>query len=103
MNQLPFSQACENNKPFILEELLEVFAGREQILEIASGSGQHACHFAENMPWLLGKELDLFTNSKIQSSLKKNKHEPPSHPFFDLCELFFQAHKKMSQFLQLRC
>ncbi len=52
---------------------------------------------AENMPWLLGKELDLFTTSKIQSSLKKNKHEPPSHSFFDLFEEFFRAHSKMNQ------
>jgi len=59
---LPFSQACENNKPFILEVLLDVLADREQILEIASGSGQHACHFAENMPWLRWQPSELAEN-----------------------------------------
>jgi len=62
VSSLPFSQACENNKPFILEVLLEVFAGREQILEIASGSGQHACHFAEKMPWLRWQPSELAGN-----------------------------------------
>lgn len=62
MASLPFSQACENNKPFILEVLLDVLADREQILEIASGSGQHACHFAENMPWLRWQPSELAEN-----------------------------------------
>jgi hypothetical protein len=49
---LPFSQACENNKAVILEILQRVFADRRRVLEIASGTGQHACHFAAGMPWL---------------------------------------------------
>ncbi|MCI5141153.1 MAG: exodeoxyribonuclease V subunit beta, partial [Candidatus Electrothrix sp. ATG1] len=48
------------------------------------------------MPWLLTAELELFTNSKIHASLKKNKQEPPSHPFFDLFEKFFQAHQYLN-------
>jgi hypothetical protein len=56
---LPFSQACENNKRFILEVLLEAFADRREVLEIASGTGQHACHFAANMPWLRWQPTEL--------------------------------------------
>ncbi|MCI5221241.1 MAG: hypothetical protein D3924_00805 [Candidatus Electrothrix sp. AR4] len=52
---------------------------------------------AEHMSWLPDDSLELFTNSKIHSLLKKNKHEPPSHPFFDLFDQFLQAHKMMSQ------
>lgn len=52
MKQLPYSQSCENNKAYILEVLRQVFADRDQVLEIASGTGQHACYFAEHMPWL---------------------------------------------------
>jgi len=43
---LPFSAACERNKDPILEVLRMRFAGRAQVLEIGSGTGQHAVHFA---------------------------------------------------------
>jgi hypothetical protein len=59
---LPFSQACENNKGFILEVLLEAFADRREVLEIASGTGQHACHFAAHMPWLRWQPTELPEN-----------------------------------------
>jgi len=59
---LPFSQACENNKPFILEKLLAAFADRRRVLEIASGTGQHACYFAANMPWLQWQPTELREN-----------------------------------------
>ncbi len=62
MDGLPFSQACENNKPFILEILRESFAGRRCVLEIAAGSGQHACHFAAHMPWLRWQPTELPDN-----------------------------------------
>ena len=48
---LPFSQACENNKAPILAVLQQTFADRRRVLEIASGTGQHACHFAAHMPY----------------------------------------------------
>ena len=50
---LPHSDACERNKGPILEILREVFAGCTSILEIGSGTGQHAVHFANAMPWLV--------------------------------------------------
>ncbi len=59
MDGLPFSQACENNKAFILEVLREAFADRREVLEIGSGTGQHACHFAANMPWLQWQPTEL--------------------------------------------
>ena len=59
MDSLPFSQSCENNKAPILEVLREAFADRRQVLEIASGTGQHACHFAANMPWLTWQPTEL--------------------------------------------
>jgi hypothetical protein len=62
MDTLPFSQSCENNKPYILEVLTRIFADRRQVLEIASGTGQHACHFAANMPWLQWQPTELPEN-----------------------------------------
>lgn len=53
---------------------------------------------APNPPWLVADELELFTHSKIQSSLKKTgKAEAPDHPFFALFEKFFQAHQQLSR------
>lgn len=49
-HELPFSQACENNKAVILSELQTWFAACTKVLEIGSGTGQHAVHFAKGLP-----------------------------------------------------
>ncbi len=49
---LPFSEACERNKAPILAVLRVAFADRTQVLEIGSGTGQHAVHFAAHLPHL---------------------------------------------------
>lgn len=49
----PFSAASERNRGPILEVLREHFADRRQVLEIGSGSGQHAVHFAAALPQLI--------------------------------------------------
>jgi SAM-dependent methyltransferase len=46
---LPFSAACERNKDPILEVLRVRFADRTQVLEIGSGTGQHAVYFAREL------------------------------------------------------
>lgn len=49
---LPFSTACERNKDPILEVLRVRFADRTQVLEIGSGTGQHAVHFSRTLAHL---------------------------------------------------
>ncbi|MGY6518088.1 MAG: DUF938 domain-containing protein [Lysobacteraceae bacterium] len=50
---LPHSAACERNRGPILEVLEVHFADRQRVLEIGSGTGQHAVHFAAALPQLL--------------------------------------------------
>lgn len=61
-SDLPFSQACENNRKPILEQLLVAFRHCHQILEIGSGTGQHAVYFAPRLPHLLWQTSDLQWN-----------------------------------------
>lgn len=56
--QKPFSEACENNKRPILAILKEVFWAPHTVLEIGSGTGQHACYFARHMPHLQWQASD---------------------------------------------
>ena len=49
----PFSGASERNRDPILTVLRDWFADRTKVLEIGSGTGQHAVHFAAAMPQLV--------------------------------------------------
>jgi SAM-dependent methyltransferase len=55
---LPFSDACERNKGPILEVLRPAFAGCTRVVEIGSGTGQHAVHFARHLPHLSWQPTD---------------------------------------------
>ncbi|MDR6989981.1 DUF938 domain-containing protein [Luteimonas sp. 3794] len=48
----PFAPSCDRNHAPILEVLRERFERRQHVLEIGSGTGQHAVYFAGAMPWL---------------------------------------------------
>ena len=48
----PFSPSCERNRDPILEGVRRHLDGVRHVLEIGSGTGQHAVHFAAAMPWL---------------------------------------------------
>jgi SAM-dependent methyltransferase len=47
---LPFSEACERNKQPILEVLARHIPANARVLEIGSGTGQHAVHFSRHLP-----------------------------------------------------
>jgi SAM-dependent methyltransferase len=57
--ELPFSQACENNKDPILALISNYFNTPGRVLEIGGGTGQHATYFASNMPWLVWQSSDV--------------------------------------------
>lgn len=52
MSNLPFSRASENNKHPILQQLRRFLTEPAVVLEIGTGTGQHAEHFAGHLPHL---------------------------------------------------
>ncbi len=52
------SEACERNKGPILQILADAFASCHAVLEIGSGTGQHAVHFATHLPHLSWQPSD---------------------------------------------
>jgi SAM-dependent methyltransferase len=48
----PHAPACDRNREPILAVLKPLLAGRQRVLELGSGTGQHAVHFAAQMPHL---------------------------------------------------
>jgi cyclopropane fatty-acyl-phospholipid synthase-like methyltransferase len=57
-----FSAASERNKNPILKVLADAFHDCREVLEIGSGTGQHAVHFARNLPHLSWQPTDLAEN-----------------------------------------
>lgn len=55
----PFAEACERNRGPILEVLREAFAECTSVLEIGSGTGQHAVYFAAHLPHLVWQTSEL--------------------------------------------
>lgn len=55
----PFSQSCEENKHVILKAIAPYLNTQKSVLEIASGTGQHAIHFAQHLPHLHWQTSDL--------------------------------------------
>ena len=55
----PFSLASEENKAPILAVIEPLFAKARRVLEIGSGTGQHAVHFAARLPHLTWQTSDV--------------------------------------------
>jgi SAM-dependent methyltransferase len=55
----PYSEACERNREPILSALKRIFADRTRVLEIGSGTGQHAAAFAAALPHLVWQPSDV--------------------------------------------
>jgi len=58
----PFSQSCENNKHAILTVLAGELIKPQRILEIGTGSAQHAVYFAAKLPHITWQTSDLTCN-----------------------------------------
>jgi cyclopropane fatty-acyl-phospholipid synthase-like methyltransferase len=71
MNKKPYAESCEENKAPILAVLSQLFADVHSVLEIGSGTGQHAVHFAAAMPHLIWHTSDVA------------EHHPGMHDWLD--------------------
>ncbi len=58
----PYAASSDENKEPLLEVLREVLAGSRRVLEIGSGTGQHAAHFGLHLPHLVWLPSDLPEN-----------------------------------------
>ncbi len=57
---LPFAEACEQNKQVIFDAIAPWLRG--EILEIGSGTGQHAVYFAGLQPGIVWQTSDRAEN-----------------------------------------
>lgn len=58
----PYSESCVQNRDPILSIIEPLFRDRKDVLEIGSGTGQHAVYFAARMPHLTWHTSDLAEN-----------------------------------------
>ena len=74
--------ATQRNKDYITDTLTEYLPDQGNVLEIASGSGQHICHFAEKFPnlnWIPSdpeaehrQSIDLWAKEKSLSNVSES-------------------------------
>ncbi len=55
----PYSQACDNNREPILRVISPWLVAARAVLEIGSGTGQHAVYFGEYLPHLIWHTSDV--------------------------------------------
>jgi len=78
---LAYSEACERNKGPILSVLSDAFADISNVLEIGSGTGQHAVYFADNLPHLGWQPSELpehlpSLEARLAAEAPRNVTEP---------------------------
>ena len=83
------SGSCERNQQPILDQLTRLFKGSQQVLEIGSGTGQHAVFLAKNLPHLLWHTSDANSN---HSSINAWIEACPSDNLFAPFEFLIGEH-----------
>ena len=57
--QKPYAPSCDENRDVILQCLKNLFTESANLLEIGSGTGQHAVYFCQHLPHLTWQPSDL--------------------------------------------
>ncbi|HZO23925.1 MAG TPA: DUF938 domain-containing protein [Steroidobacteraceae bacterium] len=81
IEQQTLSEACERNKHPILRVLTASFASTRSVLEVGSGTGQHALHFSAHLPHLTWQPSEVGENlaglrARIAQQGPANLREP---------------------------
>lgn len=76
-----YSEACDQNRAPILVVIGDAFSSARQVLEIGSGTGQHAIYFGQHLPHLQWQTSDLpashaSINAWINEADLANVHAP---------------------------
>ncbi len=84
----PFSESCEQNKDVILSVIGSYLQSGVEVLEVGSGTGQHAVHFASHYPEAIWQTSDREENLPgIKSWLDKEQQKNLPEPIeLDVCE-----------------
>jgi cyclopropane fatty-acyl-phospholipid synthase-like methyltransferase len=72
-----FSEACERNKAPILAVLRVELGACRSVLEIGSGTGQHAVYFATQLPHLVWQPSE--THAELAMLAERVGHEAPAN------------------------
>jgi len=59
MLEKPYAESCDRNSQPIFEVISPLLSNTKAVLEIGSGTGQHAVYFAKRMPHLLWHTSDI--------------------------------------------
>ena len=64
----PFSESCVQNQAVILKQLQQLCPYPANVLEVGSGTGQHAVYFARHLPhlnWYTSDQLEYHSGIKL--------------------------------------
>jgi cyclopropane fatty-acyl-phospholipid synthase-like methyltransferase len=58
----PYAESCDQNREPIVRVLKKYLPERHTVLEVGSGTGQHAVYFSAEFPWISWQTSDLEEN-----------------------------------------
>ena len=58
----PYAESCDQNREPIKQILAQFVEGNQTLLEVGSGTGQHAVYLAQSFPWLSWQTSELLEN-----------------------------------------
>jgi len=99
---LTFSQSAENNKNDICDHLCDILKNSRHLLEIGSGTGQHAVYMATRLTHLTWQTSELGDNlenvaARLKQEAPENVRDPieldvSSHPWpLPACDVIYSA------------